>query len=77
MNSSVLSQVSLFTSENFKELREFLKSISFSRAIRIGIAVTLHYWACNSGILKLGWRLASVPFGVHPAISVVVSNIKK
>lgn len=41
MNPSVWSQVNLFISENFKELREFLKSISFSRAIRIGIAVTL------------------------------------
>lgn len=36
-----MNQVIIFISENYKELREFLKSISFSRAVRIGIAVTL------------------------------------
>lgn len=41
MKSSVLSNVTLFISENFKELQQFLKSISFSRAIRVAIAVTL------------------------------------
>ena len=41
MKSSVLRKVTLFISENLKELREFMKSISFSRATRIGIAVTL------------------------------------
>ncbi|WP_159431793.1 hypothetical protein [Aequorivita viscosa] len=28
-------------SDNFKEFLQFLKSISFSKAIRVGIAVTL------------------------------------
>ena len=40
-NRSALSTVTLFISENFKELQQFLKSISFSRATRVGIAVTL------------------------------------
>ncbi len=41
MNSSILSTITLFISEHFKELQQFLKSVSFSRAIRVGIAVTL------------------------------------
>lgn len=41
MNPSVLSQVTLFISENLKELQEFLKSTSFSKAILVGIGVTL------------------------------------
>lgn len=41
LNRSVLSTVTFFISENFKELHQFLKSTSFSRAILVGIAVTL------------------------------------
>ncbi|MBP8791872.1 MAG: FUSC family protein [Lutibacter sp.] len=36
-----MSTLNLFISDNFKELQQFLKSISFSRAARVGIAVTL------------------------------------
>lgn len=36
-----MNPVSRLISENFKELLQFLKSISFSRAIRVGVAVTL------------------------------------
>ena len=41
MNCPVLSQIALFISDKSNKLREFLKSISFSRALRIGVAVTL------------------------------------
>ncbi len=40
-NRTVLSTVTYFISNSFKELQRFLNSISFSRAIRVGIAVTL------------------------------------
>lgn len=36
-----MSKVTNFIAENVKELLQFLKSISFSRAVRVGIAVTL------------------------------------
>lgn len=41
LNPSVLSNVIPFISEHYREMLHFLKSISFSRAIRVGIAVTL------------------------------------
>lgn len=41
MKSFALTTVKYFIAENLIELRQFLKSISFSRALRVGIAVTL------------------------------------
>ncbi|SHF44371.1 Uncharacterized membrane protein YccC [Salegentibacter echinorum] len=36
-----MSKIISYVSESFKELQEFLKSLSFSRALRVGVAVTL------------------------------------
>ena len=41
MIPSLLNTVTLFISDNFKELQQFLKSTNFLRALRIGVAVTL------------------------------------
>jgi uncharacterized membrane protein YccC len=41
MNHSALNSVILIISEHINELQQFVKSVSFSRAIRGGIAVTL------------------------------------
>ena len=41
MITTVFYSVQQFISENFKELLQFLKSISFSRAMRVGVAVAL------------------------------------
>ncbi|MBZ0244225.1 MAG: hypothetical protein K8F24_13480, partial [Bacteroidales bacterium] len=41
MNPSALNTVTAFVSEHLNELHQFLKSISFSRAIRVVIAVSL------------------------------------
>lgn len=64
MKSSVLSTLTLFISESFKELQHFLKSISFSRAIRVGIAVILPIlMGLQFGSFEIGLALSFGAFG--------------
>lgn len=59
MKPSVLSNVAIFISESFKELLHFLKSISFSRAIRVCIAVTLPVlMGIHFGYFEIGLALS-------------------
>ncbi len=68
MNSSVLYQVALFISENVKELREFLKSTSFSKAILVGIAVTLPIlMGIQLGYFEIGLALCYGAFWSSPS----------
>ncbi len=68
MKTSTLSNVTLFISENSKELQQFLKSISFSRAIRIGIAVTLPALiGVQLGYFQIGLALSFGAFWSSPS----------
>ncbi|MCG2461173.1 FUSC family protein [Flavobacteriaceae bacterium F89] len=67
MNPFVLSIVTLI-SKNFKELQNFLKSISFSKAVRIGIAVTLPIvTGIQLGHLEIGLALGLGAFWSSPS----------
>ncbi|MBP8754970.1 MAG: FUSC family protein [Chitinophagales bacterium] len=60
--------VTLFISENFKELRQFMKSISFTRAVRVGIAVTLPaVIALQFGHLEIGMAMSFGAFWSSPS----------
>ncbi len=68
MNPSVLSFVTLFISEHFRELQQFLKSVSFSRAIRVGIAVILPILTgIQLGYLEIGLALSFGAFWSSPS----------
>lgn len=68
MKQSALSTVTLFISENFEELQEFLKSVSFSRAIRVGIAVTLPIViGTQLGYFEIGLALSFGAFWSSPS----------
>lgn len=63
-----MSTVTLFISEHLKELQQFLKSISFSRAIRVGIAVTLPIViGIQLGYLEIGLALSFGAFWSSPS----------
>jgi uncharacterized membrane protein YccC len=63
-----LSTLILFISENIKELQQFLKSISFSRAIRVGIAVTLPVLiGIQLGYIEIGMALSFGAFWSSPS----------
>lgn len=63
-----MSTVTLFISENYKELQQFLKSTSFSRAILVGIGVTvpivLGLW---SGYFEVGLAICFGAFWSSPS----------
>lgn len=68
MNPSVLSTVTLFISEHLRELQQFLKSVSFSRAIRVGIAVALPVVVgLQLGYLEIGLALSFGAFWSSPS----------
>jgi len=86
MNPSFLSPVILFISENFKERQQFLKSISFSRALRVSIAFTLPIFiGLQLGYFEFGlvlsfgafWSSPSDVFGSfqHKKIGILISAI--
>ncbi|MBA6154616.1 FUSC family protein [Gelidibacter maritimus] len=63
-----MSTVSVFISENIKELLQFLRSISFSKAIRVGIAVTLPVLiGLRFGYLEIGLALSFGAFWSSPS----------
>lgn len=63
-----MSTVRVFISENFKELLQFIKSISFSKAIRVGIAVTLPVLiGIELGYLEIGLALSFGAFWSSPS----------
>ena len=68
MKPSALRTVALFISENFKELRQFLKSTGFSRAILVGIAVTLPIvLGIQLGYFEIGLALGFGAFWCSPS----------
>ncbi len=68
MNRSVLITVTLFISENFKELQQFLKSTPFSRAILVGIAVTLPIViGIQLGYFEIGLAICFGAFSSSPS----------
>jgi len=68
MKQSALSTVTLIISEHFKELQQFLKSVSFSRAIRVGIAVTLPIvMGLQLGYFEIGLALSFGAFWSSPS----------
>ncbi|WP_339924545.1 FUSC family membrane protein [uncultured Cyclobacterium sp.] len=68
MKLSFLSTLGLFISGNLEELKEFLKSISFLRAILIGIAVTLPVIiGLQLGYIEIGLLLALGAFWSSPS----------
>ncbi len=68
MKLIVVSAVTILISENFKELKQFLKSISFSRAIRVGIAVTLPaVIGVQLGYLEIGMAMSFGAFWSSPS----------
>ena len=63
-----MNTVTNFISENLKELLQFLKSISFSRAIRVGIAVTLPaIIGTQLGYFEIGMALSFGAFWSSPS----------
>jgi uncharacterized membrane protein YccC len=63
-----LSKLSLSLSKNFKELQQFLKSTSFSKAILVGIAVTLPIvLGIQFGHLEIGLALCFGAFWSSPS----------
>ncbi len=68
MNHSILNIIKLFILENFKELPQFFKSISFSRAIRVAIAVTLPVViGLKLGYFEIGLALSFGAFWSSPS----------
>lgn len=68
MKQSALSTVTLLISEHFKELQQFLKSVSFSRAIRVGIAVSLPVvMGLQLGYFEIGLALSFGAFWSSPS----------
>lgn len=67
MKPSALSTVIFGLSRNFEELRQFLKSTSFSRAILVGIAVTLPIvLGLQFGCFEVGLALGFGAFWCSP-----------
>lgn len=63
-----MSTVTLFIYENFKELQQFLRSTSFSRGIRVGIAVTLPTLiGMQLGYYEIGLTLSFGAFWSSPS----------
>lgn len=63
-----MNTVRVFISENAKELLQFLRSISFSKAIRVGIAVTLPVLiGIELGHLEIGLALSFGAFWSSPS----------
>ncbi|GJM29617.1 MAG: membrane protein [Cyclobacteriaceae bacterium] len=63
-----MSTVALFISENYKDLQQFLQSTSFSRAILVGIAVTLPLLAgIKLGYIEIGLALCFGAFWSSPS----------
>ncbi|WP_027126519.1 hypothetical protein [Gelidibacter mesophilus] len=63
-----MNTVTQFISENLKELLQFLKSISFSRAIRVGVAVTLPVLiGIELGYLEIGIAISFGAFWSSPS----------
>lgn len=68
MSRSVLNTVTFFISESFKELLQFLKSSSFSRAVLVGIAVTLPIvMGIQLGYFEIGLALCFGAFWSSPS----------
>jgi uncharacterized membrane protein YccC len=68
LNQFVLSTVILFISENFKDMQQFLRSTSFSRAILVGIAVTLPILlGIQFGYFEIGLALGFGAFWCSPS----------
>ncbi|MBL1214236.1 MAG: hypothetical protein D8M61_12905 [Ignavibacteriae bacterium] len=63
-----MSSAALVISEHFKELKQFLRSTSFSRAIRVGIAVTLPILlGIQFGYFEIGLALGFGAFWSSPS----------
>lgn len=63
-----MSAITRFITENFKELLQFLKSISFSRAVRVGVAVTLPViLGMQFGYLEIGMAISFGAFWSSPS----------
>ncbi len=63
-----MSTVTLLISRHLKELKQFMKSISFSRAIRVGIAVTLPIiTGVQLGYFEIGLALGFGAFWSSPS----------
>lgn len=63
-----MSAITRFITENFKELLQFLKSISFSRAVRVGFAVTLPVvLGIQFGYLEIGMAISFGAFWSSPS----------
>lgn len=78
MKQSALSTVTLFFSENFKELQQFLKSTSFSKAILMGIAVTLPIvLGIQFGHFEIGLALCFGAFWSSPSDTIGSFQHKK
>lgn len=68
MKHSIMSTVKSFVTDNLKELTLFLKSVSFSRAIRIGISVTLPVViGMQLGYFEIGLALSFGAFWSSPS----------
>jgi uncharacterized membrane protein YccC len=68
MKQSALSTATLLILEHFKELQQFLKSISFSRALRVGIAVALPVLiGLQLGYVEIGLALSFGAFWSSPS----------
>jgi uncharacterized membrane protein YccC len=68
MKPLLLSYVAIFISDSFKKLQQFFKSTSFSRAILIGISVTLPILiGLEVGYLEIGLALSFGAFWCSPS----------
>src|SRR5690606_19215410 len=68
MKPFALNTVNHFITENFRELQRFLKSISFSRALRVGMAVTLPVAiGVYAGYFEIGLALRFGAFWSSPS----------
>src|SRR5690554_2386074 len=75
MNPLGLSHVTAFISEHFRDLQQFARGISFSKAVRVGMAVTLPIiLGIQLGYLEIGLALSLGAFWSSP--SDVIGNFQ-
>lgn len=68
MNFSAFSRLSLIISQHFTDLQQFLKSVSFSRPLRVGIAVALPIIAgIELGYFEIGLAIGFGAFWSSPS----------
>lgn len=68
LKQSALSTTIHFVSENLKELQQFIKSVTFSRAIKVGVAVTLPaVIGTQLGYSEIGYVLSFGAFWSSPS----------